>query len=134
MGVGSGNVNHGIYDAKIADWVLFAGSDNVWHLQGSADKLTDTVKLKVALGSTTDVSFDGSADCLNIPISGTLEVPHGGTGSTSFTANSLVISGTNTTSPLKSLASSTAGYYLVSGGSNAPHWIEPVSNVEIIRL
>lgn len=134
MGVGSGNVNHGIYDSKIADWVLFAGSDNVWHLKGSADKLTDTVKLKVALGSTTDISFDGSADCLNIPISGTLEVPYGGTGSTSFTANSLIISGTNTTSPLKSLASGTAGYYLVSGGSDAPHWIEPVSNVEIIRL
>ena len=39
-------------------------------------------KLKVALGSTTDVTFDGTADVTSIPISGTLGIGNGGTGAT----------------------------------------------------
>ena len=39
-------------------------------------------KLKVALGSTTDVTFDGTADQTSIPVSGTLAIAHGGTGKT----------------------------------------------------
>ena len=39
-------------------------------------------KLKVALGSTTDKTFDGTADVTNIPISGTLGIENGGTGAT----------------------------------------------------
>lgn len=48
-------------------------------------------KLKVALGSTTDVTFDGTADVTNIPISGTLGVGNGGTGATTFTSGALLI-------------------------------------------
>lgn len=44
-------------------------------------------KLKVALGSTTDATFDGTADQTSIPISGTLGVAHGGTGVTTAGAN-----------------------------------------------
>lgn len=40
-------------------------------------------KLKVALGSTTDVTFDGTADQTAIPVSGTLPLANGGTGQTS---------------------------------------------------
>lgn len=39
-------------------------------------------KLKVALGSTTDVTFDGTADQTSIPVSGTLGLANGGTGAT----------------------------------------------------
>ena len=48
-------------------------------------------KLKVALGSTTDVTFDGTSDVTNIPVSGTLGVSNGGTGATSFTSGALLI-------------------------------------------
>ena len=44
--------------------------------------LTTARKLKVALGSTTDVTFDGTADQTSIPVSGTLAVARGGTGAT----------------------------------------------------
>lgn len=48
----------------------------------TATKLATARKLKVALGSTTDVTFDGSADQTSIPISGTLGIANGGTGKT----------------------------------------------------
>jgi len=51
-----------------------------------ADKLTTSRSLKVDLESTATVSFDGSADLVNIPISGVLAVANGGTGSTSASA------------------------------------------------
>lgn len=47
----------------------------------TASKLATAQKLKVALGSTTDATFDGSAAQENIPVSGTLPVSNGGTGS-----------------------------------------------------
>ncbi len=63
----------------------------------SADKLKTAQKLKVALGSTTDATFDGSAACESIPISGTLSVTNGGTGNNAnFTANRLVYSSSET--------------------------------------
>lgn len=42
-------------------------------------------KLKTNLGRTADSTFDGSADQLNIPVTGTLPVANGGTGATSVT-------------------------------------------------
>lgn len=45
--------------------------------------LTTARKLKVALGSTTDITFDGTADKTTIPVSGTLPIANGGTGLTS---------------------------------------------------
>ena len=48
-------------------------------------------KLKVALGSTTDVTFNGTVDVTNIPVGGTLGVGYGGTGATSFTSGALLI-------------------------------------------
>ena len=67
-------------------------------------------KLKVALGSTTDKTFDGTADVTDIPISGILGVGNGGTGTTSFTANSLIMSGSSTTAALttRSIRNNTA--------------------------
>lgn len=52
----------------------------------TASKLATARSLKVALDSTTAVTFDGSAAQDNIPISGTLAVGHGGTGATTAAA------------------------------------------------
>lgn len=51
---------------------------------GKANQLTTARSLKVALGSTTDVTFNGTGNCDSIPISGTLAVGHGGTGLTTL--------------------------------------------------
>ena len=58
----------------------------------SASKLTTARSLKVALDSTTAVTFDGSADQNSIPISGTLGASNGGTGKTTLadSANALI--------------------------------------------
>lgn len=48
----------------------------------TATKLATARNLKVALGSTTDVTFDGSANQTSIPVSGTLAIANGGTGET----------------------------------------------------
>jgi hypothetical protein len=58
----------------------------------SASKLTTARSLKVALDSTTAVTFDGSADQNSIPVSGTLGASNGGTGKTTLvdSANALI--------------------------------------------
>lgn len=102
---------------------------------GSATKLKTAQNLAVALGSTTAVTFDGTANCTSIPISGVLGIAYGGTGAESFVSNSLIVSGGNNSTKLTTLDRGTEGYYLISGGANAvPHWTAPVSNVEIVRL
>ena len=72
-------------------------------------KLHTPRKLKVKLNSTTDVTFDGSADQLAIPVIGTLPVVNGGTGviSSSMEANLTVKNATNVISTIagKSISS-----------------------------
>lgn len=78
-------------------------------------------KLKVALGSTTDVTFNGTEDVTNIPISGNLDVSNGGTGATSFTANSVIISGSTTTSALTTRAiTNNTSNTAISNNTNIP--------------
>lgn len=70
----------------------YTGSDAV--LLGrstSALKLYTARKLKTNLARTSDSTFDGSADQLNIPVTGTLPVGNGGTGRTSVTAGNYVV-------------------------------------------
>lgn len=52
----------------------------------SADKLSSSRKLKTNLARTADSTFDGSADQLNIPVTGTLPIANGGTGAMSAIA------------------------------------------------
>lgn len=55
-------------------------------------KFTTARKLAVSLSNTsTDTSFDGSADVTNIKTTGTLGVGNGGTGKTSVTSNSFLV-------------------------------------------
>ena len=50
----------------------------------TAEQIRTARKLKVALGSLTDATFDGSVDQEAIPVSGTLAVANGGTGQTTI--------------------------------------------------
>lgn len=49
-----------------------------------ANTLATARQLKVALGSTTTVTFDGSTNQNSIPVSGTLAIGNGGTGATTI--------------------------------------------------
>lgn len=89
----------------------------------SAAKLTTARKLKVALGSTTDVTFDGSADKTNIPISGTLPLANGGTGGTTTSAaqTNLGLVGANVTGLFNGIAWTNYPYIQWSCNSSAPY-------------
>jgi hypothetical protein len=69
------------------------------------------------IASITNTSIAIGASAIT---SGTLGVARGGTGSSSFTANGVVISGTTTTSALTSVASSTEGHVLQISSSGIP--------------
>lgn len=62
------------------EWVRDATGDFACNA-ATASKLKTARSLKVALGSTAAVTFDGSAAQNSIPVSGTLAVANGGTGS-----------------------------------------------------
>ena len=69
------------------EWIEFAGIE----LRELPDRISTARKLKTNLGRTADSTFDGSADQLNIPVTGTLPVGNGGTGKTSVTAGRYVV-------------------------------------------
>ncbi len=69
------------------------------------------------IASITNTSIAIGASAIT---SGTLGVARGGTGSGSFTANGVVISGTTTTSALTAVASSTEGHVLQINASGIP--------------
>ena len=75
----------------------YSGSDAVLiGCSSSTFKLANARKLKTNLSRTADSTFDGSADQLNIPVTGTLPVGNGGTGKSSVTnGNYLVGNGTS---------------------------------------
>ena len=79
--------------AAVGSETKYARGDHVHPLQtsvsgnaGTATKLATARSLKTNLGSTDAVTFDGSAAQDSIPITGTLAVSHGGTGSTTAAA------------------------------------------------
>jgi len=69
------------------------------------------------IASITNTSIAIGASAIT---SGTLGVARGGTGSSSFTANGVVISGATTTSALTAVASSTEGHVLQISSSGIP--------------
>lgn len=95
FGVGSGNVNHGIYSNTLGKWIAYADSSKVY-LNGNANTATALATgrtLKVSLGSTNaSTAFDGTANVHDIGVSGTLAPGNGGTGQTTLkaAANSLI--------------------------------------------
>ena len=87
-------------------FLVYCGTDIYFHFTNykvhevpdESDKLAISRKLAVSLSNTsTDTSFNGTADVINIKTTGTLPVANGGTGK----------------------ASVTSGYYLVGNGTSA---------------
>lgn len=96
---------------------------------GSASKTLTALSIvdgKISSATFTDIAIGAGQ------ISGQLSVSHGGTGASSFTTNSIVISNNSTTGALTTLASGTSGQYLKSNGNNnTPTWTnfsKPVVN------
>lgn len=87
-------------------WLVCANS-NLSQFARIAEKLQTARKLKVALGSTADATFDGSADQTAIPISGTLPVANGGTGVTTVAEIKTLLGLQNGASAVFSLSGST---------------------------
>lgn len=72
-------------------FLVYCGTDiyfhftnyKVYEVPDESDKLATSRKLAVSLSNTsTDTSFDGSADVTNIKVGGTLHIANGGTGAT----------------------------------------------------
>jgi hypothetical protein len=81
-------------------WANIYATTFTGNLTGNADtatQLATAVNLKVDLSSTTAVTFDGSASQEAIPVSGTLGIVHGGTGSTTVDPHAVLIGPTNGT-------------------------------------
>jgi hypothetical protein len=108
FGVGSGNVNHGIYSNTLSKWIAYADTTGVY-LNGNANTATALKTgrtLKVTLGSTNaSTAFNGEANVHDIGVSGTLAVGNGGTG----------------------LNTLTSGYALIGNGTSAVS-LRPITN------
>lgn len=99
--------------SNYTDWTVTktgTGASGTWGISitgnaATATKLATARNLGVALGSTTAVTFDGSANQTSIPISGTLAIAHGGTGATTA-------ADARTNLGLGSIATETATNYL----------------------
>lgn len=74
---------------------------------GTATKLSTPRSLKTNLGSTTVVTFDGSAAQDNIPVTGTLPIGNGGTGKTTAPEALTALGGVPTTRTVNGKALST---------------------------
>lgn len=83
--VNDSSKNGGVYDWTNSKWVFWASPSGTNTFNGSANTLTTGRQLKVLLSNTsTNATFDGSANVTNIPVTGTLSVANGGTGVTSI--------------------------------------------------
>lgn len=69
-----------------AGYTIIRNASSLTNESTTANALYTARSLAVNLGSTTAVTFNGSSDQNNIPVSGTLSVANGGTGATSALA------------------------------------------------
>lgn len=91
---GTAYIRIGFYNSNTTtnEYIEFTGLS----LRELPDMISTARKLKTNLARTSDSTFDGSADQLNIPVTGTLPVGNGGTGKSSVTSgNYLVGNGTS---------------------------------------
>lgn len=77
-------------EAENAEHANTATSASTAGLANKATALENPQQMQVALGSTTAATFDGTGSA-TIGVSGTLGVPNGGTGATSFTSGQVLI-------------------------------------------
>jgi len=104
------------------------GADPTWQNAGSSsvtftgDSGTPfTGNAVTVTGDSTGLTFTASTP--NLTLGGALNVAHGGTGDTSFTAYMPIVGGTTTTNPLQSVVTGVAGQVLTYVSSSAiPTW------------
>lgn len=86
---GTAYIRIGFYNSNTTtnEYIEFTGMS----LRELPAKLATARKLKTNLARTSDSTFDGSADQLNIPVTGMLPVGNGGTGKASVTAGNYVV-------------------------------------------
>ena len=118
----------GVSDGDKGD-ITVSSSGTVWTIDANAvgnSKLaqvaTATIKGRVS-ASTGDVEDLTAANVKTIL--GTLTVPDGGTGVTSFGSFRVVLTGTTGTGALRNMIAGTAGHVLASGGTGSdPSWVD----------
>lgn len=102
FGVGSGNVNHGIYSNTLGKWIAYADTSKIY-LNGNANTATALATgrtLQVALGSSNvSTAFDGTANVHDIGVSGVLPATHGGTGLSALVTPTVTWTGGTTNGP-----------------------------------
>ena len=90
----------------------------------TAGKWTSAQTVYVTLGtaSKTTTIQGGSSTAQTIGIDGTLGVAHGGTGATTFTANSVIMSGSTTTAALttRAVTNNTSNTAITNSNTNIP--------------
>lgn len=107
-----------------------------------SDTLTTPRKLKVLLSSTTDKTFNGSADLIDIPVSGTLPQANGGTGFSTYDKGDLIYAGNNGGLAKRTYPSSYvydgvtkgAKFLKATSSSGVPDWGFVNANNEIIGI
>lgn len=107
-----------------------------------SDTLTTPRKLKVLLSSTTDKTFDGSADLIDIPVSGTLPQANGGTGFNNYAKGDLIYAGDQgvlakrsyPTSYVDNNVTKGAKFLKATSSSGVPDWGFVNANNEIIGI
>lgn len=117
----SGNQNHGLYDYIADKWMIFADENHNVTVNGNATSANKanitTTENAIAYYSDNTGTFASKASANGALYAtsnngaltwGTLPVAQGGTGKSSFTANSLIMSGTTTTAALTTRAISTS--------------------------
>lgn len=107
-----------------------------------SDTLTNPRKLKVLLSSTTDKTFNGSADLIDIPVSGTLPQTNGGTGFNTYAKGDLIYAGDQgvlakrayPSSYVSGLVTKGAKFLKATSSSGVPDWGFVNADNEIIGV
>ena len=94
-----------------------------------ATKLSTARTFTANLDSTTAGSFDGTAN-VTLGTTGTLPVSKGGTGNTSLTYAGICYGGSGPA--IKTTAAGASGDLLMSGGTSAPYFTSPLTNINLV--
>jgi hypothetical protein len=124
--IGLAAFNSADFTVDANGFVSFLGTGEVSTLNGDSGTATPVAGAINVYGNTapaaTGLTFSGSGNTL--ALGGTLDVAHGGTGDTSFTAYSVITGGTTSTGPLQNVVGvGTANQVLTSNGAGMlPTW------------
>lgn len=108
-----------------ANWAVLSAAGTLTSLETDDSVQVSPSSGIINIAGASPISTTGSGNTATINLSGTVDVAHGGTGDTSFTAYAPICGGTSTTGALQvaSTGLGTSGFVLTSNGSSAlPSW------------